>query len=92
MSEKHTKGEQPFATPTNLDDKEEIAYIEGGKGEETQHTTLIEEALALVESESKLGLWKNLKLYWPGATYGLLLSLALVMEGYDTGLVSFDTS
>lgn len=88
MPEKQTKDDQHLSTPADLDDKEEIAHLEGAKGEHGQHTTLIEEALALTEAESKLGLWQIFKLYYPGATYGLLLSLALVMEGYDTGLVS----
>lgn len=72
----------------DVDYKEEIAHVEGGKEQHGQHYTLIEEALALREEESKMGLMKIFKLYYPGATYGLLLSVALVMEGYDTGLVS----
>lgn len=84
---KNIKDERELAATGDVDDKEEIAHLEGAKGYE-QHTTLIEEALALREEEAKLGLWKIFKLYYPGATYGLLLSVALVMEGYDTGLVS----
>jgi hypothetical protein len=72
----------------DLDEKAEIAHFESGKDQYGQHTTLIEEALAQREEESKMSLWKIFKLYYPGATYGLLLSVALVMEGYDTGLVS----
>ena len=88
MTEKHLKDDRQIETADDLDYKEEIAHVEGGKDQYGQHTTLIEEALAQREEESKMGLWKIFKLYYPGATYGLLLSVALVMEGYDTGLVS----
>lgn len=87
MSEKRNPDEREIDTPLDLDDKAEIAHFEGEKEHHDLHTTLIEEALAQAEEESKMGLWKNFKLYYPGATFGLLLSVALVMEGYDTGLV-----
>jgi SP family general alpha glucoside:H+ symporter-like MFS transporter len=90
MSEKHSKDERHIETAIDLDEKAEIAHFEGGKDQHGQHTTLIEEALAQREEESKMSLWKIFQLYYPGATYGLLLSVALVMEGYDTGLVSVD--
>lgn len=88
MSDKRMKDEDHLATPQDLDDKEAIAHIEGGKEEHGLHTTLLEEAFALREEEAKMSLLTVLRMYWPGATYGLLLSVALVMEGYDTGLVS----
>ena len=84
---KNIKDERELAATGDVDDKEEIAHLEGAKGV-GEHQTLIEEALALREEESKLGLLQLFKLYYPGAIYGLLLSVALVMEGYDTGLVS----
>lgn len=89
MADKHTKDEHQIEMANDLDAKEEISHFEGGKEEHEHHSTLIAEALAQVEEESKMSLWKIFKLYYPGATYGLLLSVALVMEGYDTGLVSF---
>jgi hypothetical protein len=89
MSGKHTKDEHQIEMADDLDVKEEVTHYEGGKEEYAQHSTLLAEALAQREEESKMGLWKVFKLYYPGATYGLLLSVALVMEGYDTGLVSF---
>lgn len=88
MSEKQNKDQHHLAGPTDLDDKEEIAHFESDKNGQGQHNILIEEALALVEEESKMGLWQIFKMYYPGALVGLGLSLALVMEGYDTGLVS----
>jgi SP family general alpha glucoside:H+ symporter-like MFS transporter len=88
MSGKHNKDEHQIEVADDLDVKEEITHYEGGKEEYAQHSTLLAEALAQREEESKMGLWKVFKLYYPGATYGLLLSVALVMEGYDTGLVS----
>lgn len=72
-------------------EKAEVEQIEGRDQdidkEDAVHTTLIDEALAQSHEESKLGLWKMMKLYYPGLTFGLLLSLALVMEGYDLGIV-----
>jgi SP family general alpha glucoside:H+ symporter-like MFS transporter len=88
MSGKHTNDEHQIEMANDLDTKEEISHFEGGKEDHGEHSTLIAEALAQVEEESKMSLWKIFKLYYPGATYGLLLSVALVMEGYDTGLVS----
>lgn len=88
MSDKRAKDEDHLATPQDFDDKEAIAHLEGGKEEHGLHTTLLEEAFALREEEGKMGLWTIFKMYYPGAIYGLLLSVALVMEGYDTGLVS----
>ena len=72
-------------------EKGEIEQVEArdeGDKEDVIHTTLIDEALAQSHEESKLGLWKMMKLYYPGLTFGIILSLALVMEGYDLGIVS----
>lgn len=70
-------------------EKGEIEQVEGrdSEKEDAVHTTLIDEALAQSHEESKLGLWKMMKLYYPGLGFGILLSLALVMEGYDLGIV-----
>jgi SP family general alpha glucoside:H+ symporter-like MFS transporter len=92
MFEKPTTGQQHLASTTNLDTKEEISHLEVGGDVLDQHNVLIEEALNLVEQESKMGLWQIFQMYYPGALFGLGLSLALVMEGYDTGLVSLSQS
>lgn len=76
----------------DLDEKEQIVHLEISQADTSQHNVLIEEALSLVEEESKMGLWQIFKMYYPGALFGLGLSLALVMEGYDTGLVSLFAS
>jgi hypothetical protein len=76
MSEKRNN-EIDLATPDHLhlDEKEEIAHLENGKEQHGQHTTLLEEAFAQREEESKMGLWKIFKLYYPGATYGYVTLL-----------------
>lgn len=53
-----------------------------------QETQLIEAALARSEHETTIGLKNIFKLYWRGAMWSMLLSLALVMEGMDVGLVN----
>lgn len=58
----------------------EIEQFEGVDKDDAQHTLLIDEALQQAHEESQLGLRKMIKLYYPGLTYGMLLSLALVME------------
>jgi hypothetical protein len=51
-------------------------------------TLLIEAALARADEETRLGIRGIFKLYWRGAIWSMLLSLALVMEGMDVGLVN----
>lgn len=41
-----------------------------------------------VEAEQKMSLWQGLKTYPHAAGWSILFSTALVMEGYDTSLVS----
>lgn len=52
------------------------------------HQELVEAAAAASESETKLPRMELLKRYRPAATYSALLSLALVMEGMDVGLIN----
>ncbi|TID07227.1 Maltose permease MAL31 [Colletotrichum higginsianum] len=49
---------------------------------------LIEAAAAMSEEENKLPRKELFRRYWPAATYSMLLSLALVMEGMDVGLIN----
>jgi len=39
------------------------------------------------EREKAMPFKEALKVFWPGALWSMCLSLALVMEGYDVGLV-----
>lgn len=81
-TDKMGNNEHSITTVHDLDEKVDIVHEEVTK-QDAIHTTLIEEALQLREDESKLGLIQLFKLYYPGAVYGLALSLALVMEGYE---------
>lgn len=49
---------------------------------------LVEAAAASSEAETKLPRKELFRRYWPAATYSMLLSLALVMEGMDVGLIN----
>jgi len=49
--------------------------------------TLLLEAEAATEAEHKMGLWKALKLYPKASAWSILLSFAIVMEGYDVVLL-----
>lgn len=49
---------------------------------------LIEAAVATGDAEALLPLRELFRLYWPAAVYSMLLSLALVMEGMDVGLIN----
>lgn len=47
----------------------------------------IGEAVAATDLEHQLGIWKSLKLYPKATAWSILLSTALVMEGFDVVLV-----
>lgn len=54
----------------------------------TPEMALIETALAASEEEARLPRKELFLRYWPAATFSALLSLALVMEGMDVGLIN----
>ena len=81
-TDKMGNNEHSITAIDDIEEKVDIAHVDT-KSQDIVHTTLIEEALALREEESKLGLIQLFKLYYPGAIYGLLLSVALIMEGYE---------
>lgn len=72
-------------------DKAEAMYtgkrtsVDKAINEETQ---LIEAALARADEETRAGLKSLFTQYGRGAIWSMLLSLALVMEGMDVGLVN----
>lgn len=52
--------------------------------------TLVQSALSAAAAEKELGFKKTFRLYYKAALWSMALSLALVMEGYDVGIVSYD--
>jgi hypothetical protein len=48
---------------------------------------LIAMAHEAAEREKAMPFKQAIKIFWPGAMWSMCLSLALVMEGYDVGLV-----
>lgn len=71
-------------------EKGEGFHIEKKTGDRAldDETQLIEAALARADEETRIGIKAIFKLYWRGAMWSMLLSLALVMEGMDVGLVN----
>ncbi|KAM0276285.1 hypothetical protein ACHAQH_006915 [Verticillium albo-atrum] len=61
-------------------------YTEGGVY--TPQVELIEAAVAASDAEALLSRKELFNRYWPAAVYSMLLSLALVMEGMDVGLIN----
>lgn len=53
-----------------------------------RESDMIEAAIATGEEETRLGLRGLFKIHGKAAMWSMLLSLALVMEGMDVGLVS----
>ncbi len=53
---------------------------------------VVTSAIVSGDDETKLGIVQLFKIYWPGAMWSMLLSLALVMDGMDTGLVSIPSA
>ncbi|TPX06797.1 uncharacterized protein E0L32_002293 [Thyridium curvatum] len=49
---------------------------------------LIEAAIATGEEETQLPRKELFRRYWPAAVYSMLLSMALIMEGMDVGLIN----
>lgn len=73
------------------------AKVESGPKPPVNHTEyggyspqieLIEAAVAASDAETLLPRKELFKRYWPAAVYSMLLSLALVMEGMDVGLIN----
>lgn len=54
----------------------------------TPDVELIERAVAASDAEALLPRKELFRLYWPAVTFSMLLSLALVMEGMDVGLIN----
>lgn len=54
----------------------------------TPEVELIEAAVAASDAEALLPRKELFRRYWPAAVYSMLLSLALVMEGMDVGLIN----
>ena len=74
-------------------EKSEIQHEEGDIDKEIFsdpyiHENLIRGAVESSEAESKMGFVGLWKIYYPAAIWSMSLSVALVMEGMDIGLVS----
>ncbi|KAH7021332.1 general substrate transporter [Microdochium trichocladiopsis] len=54
----------------------------------TANMELIEAAVAASDAEALIPKKELFSRYWPAVTFSMLLSLALVMEGMDTGLIN----
>jgi hypothetical protein len=80
--------------PNELE-KADIQHEEGDIDKEVLsdpyiYENLIRGAIDSSEAESKMGFVGLWKVYYPAAIWSMSLSVALVMEGMDIGLVSLD--
>jgi hypothetical protein len=97
VSEKTNREEREKKNQTDnmaADPRQEEADVAKPRPEHTEHATytpnmeLIESAVQASDHEATLGRKELFRRYWPAAVYSMLLSLALVMEGMDVGLVN----
>lgn len=76
-------------TPQAYDDEKHVAHDIHDTEPETAHKVLeVEEARAAIAKEHNLTLRQALRAYPKAIMWSLLLSSAVIMEGYDTILVS----
>ena len=62
--------------------------VEKGISEQAQVENVVQEARDATEYEHKMTLWEGIKLYPKAMGWSVLLSSALIMEGYDTALLT----
>lgn len=66
-----------------------MSNLEQGDAPSKELTAQLEhDAHRAVEAEHKMSLWQSLKTYPHAAGWSILLSTAIIMEGYDTCLIS----
>ncbi|OTA24339.1 hypothetical protein BTJ68_11459 [Hortaea werneckii EXF-2000] len=75
--------------PANVEAAEKTAAVlHSEHGEERSQMELVQAYAAWNEEEVRMPKKQLFKQYWPGVTFSMLLSLALVMEGMDVGLIN----
>ncbi|KAI7024556.1 sugar transporter [Hortaea werneckii] len=75
--------------PANVAAAEKTAAVlHSEHGEERSQMELVQAYAAWNEEEVRMPKKQLFKQYWPGVTFSMLLSLALVMEGMDVGLIN----
>ncbi|KAI7544308.1 hypothetical protein KC331_g6889, partial [Hortaea werneckii] len=75
--------------PANVAAAEKTAAVlHSENGEERSQMELVQAYAAWNEEEVRMPKKQLFKQYWPGVTFSMLLSLALVMEGMDVGLIN----
>lgn len=75
------------AAPQAAVGKSKIEQIENG-GDYNPDVELIEAAVTASDEEATIPRRELFSRYWPAVVYSMLLSLALVMEGMDVGLIN----
>lgn len=75
--------------PVDVEAGEKAAVVHHNEGGEHRTQADLVQAAAATNDEQNLMPKKALfKQYWPGVTFSMLLSLALIMEGMDVGLIN----
>jgi SP family general alpha glucoside:H+ symporter-like MFS transporter len=75
--------------PVHVEDTEnpETAVYSDIKLEKLDNVELVSEAKIAAEEELNMGLWDAVKLYPNAVGWSILLSTAVIMEGYDVVLL-----
>ena len=71
-----------------MDSRLEEQGVVGHKDGKTEPSINVEQVPAAVTKEHNLGLKQGLRAYRKAIGWSILLSMAVIMEGYDTILVS----
>jgi SP family general alpha glucoside:H+ symporter-like MFS transporter len=72
---------------TVVDEKVNIDHVEKATMETSKAEYLVQEAREATAAEHEMTLWEGIKLYPKAMGWSVLLSSALIMEGYDTNLL-----
>lgn len=66
----------------------ELAHNEEDFDEKYLKQRLVNDAREATEDEHAMSLWQSLKLYRKAAAWSVLLSFSVVMDGFDSALLS----
>lgn len=85
----------PMGLPTSdneVPEKRNVSHVESNAGDSiaqrnTAFSTIADDAQTATAKEHSMSLWKGLKLYPKAVGWSVLLSTAIVMEGYDVVLL-----
>ncbi|KAF9776544.1 hypothetical protein IL306_005253, partial [Fusarium sp. DS 682] len=78
----------PSTEPSHVEDGQKVPVHHTEFSGYNSQVELIEAAVAASDAECLLPKKELFSRYWPAVTFSMLLSVALVMEGMDVGLIN----